>query len=210
MALAASRRSVMTLYSRAMCPYCHRVRMVLAEKRVGVDIINVDGARLPEDLLDLNPYNTLPTLTDRDLALYNSQIIMEYLEDRYPHPPLMPVDPVSKARTRLFLYRIDHDWYSMLNDITGGDERAAGKARNALRDGLMVVAPTFKQKPFFMSDEISLVDCSLAPLLWRLPSYGIELPVQAKPLMQYAERIFARDAFRASLSSAEREIRACL
>ncbi len=210
MALAASRRSVMTLYSRAMCPYCHRVRMVLAEKRVGVDIINVDGASLPEDLLDLNPYNTLPTLTDRDLALYNSQIIMEYLEDRYPHPPLMPVDPVSKARTRLFLYRIDHDWYSMLNDITGGDERAAGKARNALRDGLMVVAPTFKQKPFFMSDEISLVDCSLAPLLWRLPSYGIELPVQAKPLMQYAERIFARDAFRASLSSAEREIRACL
>ncbi|MEQ6342648.1 MAG: glutathione S-transferase N-terminal domain-containing protein [Gammaproteobacteria bacterium] len=207
MALPASRRSVMTLYSRATCPYCHRVRMVLAEKRVSVDIINVDGASLPEDLLDLNPYNTLPTLTDRDLALYNSQIIMEYLEDRYPHPPLMPVDPVSKARTRLFLYRIDHDWYSMLNDIAGGDEKVAGKARNALRDSLTVVAPTFKQKPFFMSDEISLVDCSLAPLLWRLPSYGIELPVQAKPLMQYAERIFAREAFRASLSSAEREIR---
>jgi RNA polymerase-associated protein len=207
MALPASRRSVMTLYSRATCPYCHRVRMVLAEKRVSVDIINIDGASLPEDLLDLNPYNTLPTLTDRDLVLYNSQIIMEYLEDRYPHPPLMPVDPVSKARTRLFLYRIDHDWYSMLNDIAGGDEKAAGKARNALRDSLTVVAPTFKQKPFFMSDEISLVDCSLVPLLWRLPSYGIELPVQAKPLMQYAERMFAREAFRASLSSAEREIR---
>lgn len=207
MALPASRRSVMTLYSRATCPYCHRVRMVLAEKRVSVDIINIDGASLPEDLLDLNPYNTLPTLTDRDLVLYNSQIIMEYLEDRYPHPPLMPVDPVSKARTRLFLYRIDHDWYSMLNDIAGGDERAAGKARNALRDSLTVVAPTFKQKPFFMSDEISLVDCSLVPLLWRLPSYGIELPVQAKPLMQYAERMFAREAFRASLSPAEREIR---
>ncbi|MBI2778546.1 MAG: glutathione S-transferase N-terminal domain-containing protein [Gammaproteobacteria bacterium] len=207
MALPASRRSVMTLYSRATCPYCHRVRMVLAEKRVSVDIINIDGASLPEDLLDLNPYNTLPTLTDRDLVLYNSQIIMEYLEDRYPHPPLMPVDPVSKARTRLFLYRIDHDWYSMLNDIAGGDEKAAGKARNALRDSLTVVAPTFKQKPFFMSDEISLADCSLAPLLWRLPSYGIELPVQAKPLMQYAERMFAREAFRASLSSAEREIR---
>lgn len=207
MVLPASRRSVMTLYSRATCPYCHRVRMVLAEKRVSVDIINIDGASLPEDLLDLNPYNTLPTLTDRDLVLYNSQIIMEYLEDRYPHPPLMPVDPVSKARTRLFLYRIDHDWYSMLNDIAGGDEKAAGKARNALRDSLTVVAPTFKQKPFFMSDEISLVDCSLVPLLWRLPSYGIELPVQAKPLMQYAERMFAREAFRASLSSAEREIR---
>lgn len=207
MALPASRRSVMTLYSRATCPYCHRVRMVLAEKRVSVDIINIDGASLPEDLLDLNPYNTLPTLTDRDLVLYNSQIIMEYLEDRYPHPPLMPVDPVSKARTRLFLYRIDHDWYSILNDIAGGDERAAGKARNALRDSLTVVAPTFKQKPFFMSDEISLVDCSLVPLLWRLPSYGIELPVQAKPLMQYAERMFAREAFRASLSPAEREIR---
>lgn len=207
MALPASRRSVMTLYSRATCPYCHRVRMVLAEKRVSVDIINIDGASLPEDLLDLNPYNTLPTLTDRDLVLYNSQIIMEYLEDRYPHPPLMPVDPVSKARTRLFLYRIDHDWYSMLNDMAGGDERAAGKARNALRDSLTVVAPTFKQKPFFMSDEISLVDCSLVPLLWRLPSYGIELPVQAKPLMQYAERMFAREAFRASLSPAEREIR---
>ncbi len=207
MALTASRRSAMTLYSRATCPYCHRVRMVLAEKRVSVDIINIDGANLPEDLLDLNPYNTLPTLTDRDLALYNSQIIMEYLEDRYPHPPLMPVDPVSKARTRLFLYRIDHDWYSMLNDITGGDEKAAGKARNALRDGLTVIAPTFKQKPFFMSDEISLVDCSLAPLLWRLPLYGIELPVQAQPLMHYAERIFAREAFRASLSLAEREIK---
>jgi len=181
--------------------------MVLTEKNISAEVIILDDHHLPEDLLDLNPYNSLPTLVDRDLVLYHSRIIMEYLNERFPHPPLMPVDPVSHARSRLFLYRIERDWYSLLDDLTGEDNSLAGTARNILRDGLMSVAPIFEQKPYFMSNEFSLVDCTLATLLWRLPMYQIELPSQAGPLLKYAERIFGREAFQASLTDEERAIR---
>ncbi len=207
MAVSAGRKPVMTIYSDNNCPYSHRARIVLAEKNITADIISVDDHHLPEDLLELNPYNSLPTLIDRDLVLYHSRIIMEYLDDRFPHPPLMPVDPVSCAQSRLFLYRVERDWFSLLDDLTGRDTSRADKARIVLRDGLISVAPIFEQKPFFMSDEFSLVDCTLATLLWRLPSYGIELPAQAKPLLEYAERIFKREAFQASLTVEERDIR---
>lgn len=202
-----NRKSSITLYSRGTCAYSHRVRLALAEKNIRAEVIDVGNDNLPEDLLDLNPYNTLPTMVERDLVLYSSNIIMEYVEERYPHPPLMPVDPISRARTRSYLYRMDNDWYSLLTDLQGSDSKKIASARKLLRDGLTLIAPAFLQKPFFMSSEISLADCSLLPLLWRLPMFGVELPDQAKPLQQYADRMFVREGFRASLSFAERSMR---
>jgi RNA polymerase-associated protein len=207
MAVSTSRRSTMAIYSDGNCPYSHRTRIVLAEKNINAEVVIVDDHHLPEDLLELNPYNSLPTLVERDLVLYHSHIIMEYLDERFPHPPLMPIDPVSRAQSRLFFYRVERDWYSLLDDLNGDDTIRAAKARGILRDGLMAVAPIFEQKPFFMSDEFGLVDCSLAALLWRLPGYQIELPAQAGPLINYANRVFNRASFRASLTSEERTLR---
>lgn len=207
MGVVANRRSVMTLFSGDTDVYSHRVRIVLAEKGINVDIVSVDTGNPPEDLIDLNPYNTVPTLVDRDLVLYDSQVIMEYLDERFPHPPLMPVDPVSRANNRLMLHRIEQDLYSQLGTALTGGEKAAAKARKELRESLIMVSPIFEQKPYFLSDEFTLVDCALAPLLWRLPSMNITLPKQAAPMLAYAERIFARESFLASLSEAERELR---
>ncbi|HEX9803472.1 MAG TPA: stringent starvation protein SspA [Gammaproteobacteria bacterium] len=207
MGVVANRRSVMTLFSGDSDVYSHRVRIVLAEKGINVDIVPVDAGNLPEDLIDLNPYNAVPTLVDRDLVLYSSQVIMEYLDERFPHPPLMPVDPVSRANNRLMLYRIEQDLYSQFDIVMNGGEKAVAKAKKEIRDNLMVVSPIFEHKPYFLSDEFSLVDCALAPLLWRLPAMNITLPKQAAPLLSYAERIFARESFQASLTEAEREMR---
>lgn len=206
MATIATRRPAMTLYSRPECPLCHRVRIVLAEKNIGADVVDVDPDNPPEDLIDLNTYDSLPALVDRDLVLYNSQIIMEYLDERFPHPPLMPVDPVSRARTRMMLFRIDEDWYRILDDIGGEDEAKAAQARKAIYEGLILMAPILAKKPFFLSDDFGLVECSLAPILWRLHHYGIELPPQAKAVKDYARRLFERESFQASLSEVEREL----
>jgi len=197
----------MTLFSGDTDVYSHRVRIVLAEKGINVDIVSVDTGNPPEDLIDLNPYNTVPTLVDRDLVLYDSQVIMEYLDERFPHPPLMPVDPVSRANNRLMLHRIEQDLYAPLQVAMSGGEKAAAKAKKEVRDNLIMVSPIFEQKPYFLSDEFSLVDCALAPLLWRLPSLNISLPKQAAPLLDYADRIFARESFQSGLSEAERELR---
>lgn len=207
MGVVANRRSVMTLFSGDTDVYSHRVRIVLAEKGINVDIVPVDLAQLPEDLIDLNPYNSVPTLVDRELVLYDSQVIMEYLDERFPHPPLMPVDPVSRANNRLMLHRIEADLYCQLDIVLNGAEKAAAKAKKEIRDNLVMVSPIFEQKPYFLSDEFSLVDCALAPLLWRLPALNVVLPKQAAPLLSYAERIFARESFQSSLSEAEREMR---
>lgn len=207
MAILASRRPVMTLFSNAACPQSHRARLVLAEKGITVEVVEVGNESFTEDLVELNPYGSVPTLVDRDLVLYNTQIILEYLDDRYPHPPLMPVDPVARARTKLYVYRMERDWYSLLDGFAMGDKVKAAHARKILRDGLTVIAPIFEQKPFFMSDELTLADCTLLPLLWRLPVYDVELPAEAKPLLKYAERLFARVAFKRSLSVSERELR---
>ena len=207
MALVANRRSVMNLFSSATCPQSHRVRMVLAEKGITVEILDVDVNQKPEDLIDLNPYNTVPTLVDRELVLYDPHTIVEYLDERFPHPPLMPVDPVSRARTRLALFRIEHDWYDLVPALESKGEKTSSKARKQLRDSLTASAEVFEAKPFFLSDEFSLVDASIAPILWRLMRYRIELPRQAKPVIDYAERIFARETFQASLTEAEREMR---
>ena len=206
MALVANRRSVMNLFSSADCPQSHRVRVVLAEKGITVEIIEVDSNQKPEDLIDLNPYNTVPTLVDRELVLYDPRAIMEYLDERFPHPPLMPVDPVSRARTRLALYRIEQDWYGLVPQLESRGEKTAGKARKMLRDSLTASAEVFAAKPFFLSDEFSLIDASVIPILWRLKHYGIELPRQGKPVIDYAERMFARDSIQESLSEVEREM----
>lgn len=207
MAILAGRRPVMTLFSNAACPQSHRVRLVLAEKGISVDVVEVGDGTFAEDLIELNPYGSVPTLVDRDLVLYNTQIIMEYLDDRYPHPPLMPVDPVARARTKLYIYRMERDWYSLLDVIASGNAEKGGRARNIIRDGLTVIAPIFEQKQYFMSDELTLADYTLLPLLWRLPNYDIELPDAAKPLLDYADRLFARTVFKRSMSSAEKDLR---
>jgi RNA polymerase-associated protein len=207
MALVANRRSVMNLFSSPTCPQSHRVRMVLAEKGITVEIIDVDSNQKPEDLIDLNPYNTVPTLVDRELVLYDPHTIVEYLDERFPHPPLMPVDPVSRARSRLALFRIEQDWYDLIPALESKSEKTVNKARKELRDSLTSSAEVFAAKPYFLSDEFSLVDASIVPILWRLMRYRIELPRQARPVTEYAERMFSRESFQASLSEAEREMR---
>ncbi|RKZ36041.1 MAG: stringent starvation protein A [Gammaproteobacteria bacterium] len=206
MVLLANRRSVMTLYSDGVDAASHAVRFVLAEKAINVEVHNVFDEPPPEDLNDLNPYNTILTLVDRELVLYEGQIIMEYLDERFPHPPLMPVDPVARASNRLYRYRIGRDIYRLLETLDAGGKKV-GDARTQLRDQLTTIAPVFTQKPFFMSEDYSLVDCYLAPVLWRLEHYDIQLPSQAKSLLQYAERLFSREAFAASLTEPEQEMR---
>lgn len=190
MAVTANKRSVMTLYSGKDDLKSHQVRLVLAEKGVGVEITFVTEDYTPEDLLQLNPYpEAAPTLVDRDLVLYNAQIIMEYLDERFPHPPLMPVYPVARGTSRLMMYRIERDWYSLADKIAKGD----AQAKQELKEGILSLAPVFADAPYFMSEEFSLVDCYLAPLLWRLPAYGIELDGQgAKEIKQYMVRISVR------------------
>lgn len=209
MAFLGSRRSLMTLYTNKLCPYSHRVRIVLAEKGVVAEEVEVDPNYPHEDVSSLNPYGTVPMLVDRDLVLYESNVILEYLEERFPHPPLMPVYPVSRARSRLMLIRVDRDWYSIADRIEkGATDADKDAARKELLESILSISPVFADTPYFLSEEFTLVDCSLAALLWRLPYYGIELPVEeGRPVMKYADRLFRREAFMQSLSDAEREIR---
>ena len=197
----------MNLYSTATAIYCHRTRIVLAEKDIAHECIIVDTKNLPEDLIDLNPYSSLPTLVDRDLVLYNSRVIMEYLEERFPHPPLMPVGPVARAQTRLALFRVENDWYPLAEIIETKGEKAAIKARKELTESILASADVFGAMPYFLSEEFSLVDASIAPLLWRLPHYDIELPKTAKSVHNYADRLFDREGFQLSLTEGERELR---
>jgi len=196
-------------YSDPADHYSHRVRLVLAEKGISVQIIDVDASRLPPKLIEVNPYGSLPTLVDRDLALYESTVVMEYLDERYPHPPLLPVYPVARGNSRLLMHRIQRDWCALVDVILEprSKDSARTQARKELRESLTGVSPLFAEMACFMSEEQSLVDCCLLPILWRLPVLGIELPRQAKPLLDYMERQFAREAFRVSLSAVEREMR---
>lgn len=203
-----ARRSVMTLFSAPADPWSHRTRLVLAEKGLSIELIDVDPAKLPEDLLDLNPYHSVPTLVDRDLVLYDSRVIIDYLDERFPHPPLMPIDPVTRAQFRVALYRVERDWYGLAHEIELDPAgKSAAHSRKVLGEAISASAEVFKAKPFFLSDEFSLVDASIAPILWRLSMYGIELPPQAQPIVKYMNSIFARPTFRACLTEAEREMR---
>ena len=208
MAVAANKRSVMKLFSGPTDIYSHQVRIVLAEKGVSFEIEHVEKDNPPQDLIDLNPSQSVPTLVDRELTLWESRIIMEYLDERFPHPPLMPVYPVARGESRLYMQRIEKDWYSLMNVIVNGSSSEADAARKQLREELLAIAPVFGQKPFFLSDEFSLVDCYLAPLLWRLPTLGVEFSGPgAKELKGYMTRVFERDSFLASLTEPEREMR---
>ncbi|MBB1312201.1 MULTISPECIES: stringent starvation protein SspA [Aliivibrio] len=208
MAVAANKRSVMTLFSDASDMYSHQVRIVLAEKGVSVEVELVEPSNLPAELVELNPYKTVPTLVDRELALYNSNIIMEYLDERFPHPPLMPVYPVARGNSRLMMHRVETNWYSLAKIIATGTFEESEAARAKLRNDLLMLGPIFAEYTYFMSDEFSLVDCYLAPLLWRLPSMGIELSGPgSKEMKVYMNRVFERDSFLASLTEIEREMR---
>lgn len=208
MAVVPNRRSVMTLFSRPTDIHSHRTRLVLAEKNINIEISNIPGPELPEDLLDLNPYHTVPTLVDRDLTLYDSRVIVEYLDERFPHPPLMPVDPVTRAQFRLALFRIETDWYSIAEEAEGNAEGKLGtKSRKMLRESILQSAELFAARSYFLSDEFSLVDCTIAPLLWRLPVYGIELGSGASAIEEYMKRVCARRSFQQSLTELEQEMR---
>ena len=203
-----ARRAVMSLFSSPSDPWSHRARLVLAEKGLSIETIDVDAGKLPEDLLDLNPYHSVPTLVDRDLVLYDSRVIIDYLDERFPHPPLMPIDPITRAQFRVALYRLERDWYGLAREIEADpSSKSAAQSRKVLTEAISASAEVFKAKPFFLSDEFSLVDASIAPILWRLPFYNIELPAQAQPIIRYMTAIFARPAFRASLSAIEKGMR---
>ncbi len=205
-----TKRSSMIFFSDAQDHYSHRVRIVLAEKGVSVDLVDVDVENKPQELADLNPYNSLPTLVDRDLSLYESKVIMEYLDERFPHPPLLPVYPVARAQSRLWMYRLERDWAPLVDKIfTSSDAKEIAQARKDLKDSLLGIAPIFAEMPFFMSDEFTIVDCCLGPILWRLELMQIALPNsrQVQPLKQYMERLFNRESFQQSLTEFEKEMR---
>ena len=207
MATVTNRRSVMTLFADPKDLQGHSVRLVLMEKDINVEINYVTDENKPEDLNTLNPYGKLLTLIDRDLVLYDSQIMMEYLDERYPHPPLMPVDPVARAANRQLRYRISQDLYSLAFDIENGDQLLSEKSKKLLKDNLLILAPIFEQFKYFMSDEFSLVDLCMSTILWRLEHWNIRLGLSEKQLTKYAEQIFEMESFQSSLSDYEREMR---
>lgn len=205
--LPSNRNQVTTLYSGDLCAYSHRTRILLAEKDISVEVDVLNSREIPEDVYAYNPDNNMPVLVDRDLVLYNSTIIMEYLDERFPHPSLMPVDPAARAKTRLMLYRLDSDWYRAVDVIEGSPASAAAdKARQRLLEGLITLGPLFAQDEFIMGDTLTLADCSLMAVMWRLPALGVSLPKTAAPALDYARRMFSRRTFQASLTDAEREL----
>ena len=208
MAIVA-KRTIMSLFSDADDVYSHQVRIVLAEKGVNVEILAVRQDEPNTDLISVNPYGTIPTLIDRELVLYEPRIIMEYLDERFPHPPLLASYPVARALTRQYAYRIEKDWCRLVDTILhDDDDELVLNARKELRESLISIAPIFAEKPFFMSDEFTMVDVLLAPILWRLPILRIELPEKpCRPLLRYMERLFSREGFINSLTPAEKHIR---
>ncbi len=198
---------MMTLYSGTTCPFSQRCRIVLYEKGMDFQIIDVDLYNKPEDLAVMNPYNQVPVLVERDLILYESNIVNEYIDDRFPHPQLMPADPVMRARARLFLFRFEKELFSNIETLEKGPTKSADKARIVIRDSLTQIAPVFLKQKYMLGEEFSMLDVAIAPLLWRLEYYGIQLPKQAAPLQKYAERIFSRPAFIEALTPSEKVMR---
>lgn len=200
----------MTLFSDPRDHYSHRVRMVLCEKGVSVDVVDVDPLQIPENLSEVNAYGTLPTLLDRELVLYKSTVIMEYLDERFPHPPLLPVYPVARAQCRLLMHRIELDWSKRVDVLMAGRgrETAMDKARKELRESLAAIAPVFADRSFFMNEEFTLVDCFVAPILWRLNALDLKMSArQLKPMQRYMNDMFERDTFQESLTEPEVDMR---
>lgn len=206
MAVPPSRRSSMLLYIEKSDINSQRIKMIVSEKNVPVDIILVNPKKLPEDFLRANPYGTTPTLVDRDLVLYEPSIIAEYLDERFPHPPLLPVYPIARAKTRLMMMRIEREWYALAKLIQSStDSTQITSARKSLTESIVNFAPVFSNLPYFLSEEFSLLDCCVVPLLWHLPKLGIQLPPQTKSIQDYAFRIFERPSFKTSLTLGEPE-----
>ncbi|HZW24597.1 MAG TPA: glutathione S-transferase N-terminal domain-containing protein [Gallionella sp.] len=197
---------MMRLYSGTTCPYSHRCRIVLFEKGMDFEVIDVDLLNRSEDLAVINPYNKVPVLVERDLILYEANIINEYIDERFPHPQLMPPEPVMRGRARLFLHRFEQELYSQV-DILEQNGKAADKARAAIRDNLTQLAQVLTKQKFLLGDEFSMLDVAIAPLLWRLEHYGIQMGKDAAPLMKYAERMFSRQGFIDALTPSERAMR---
>ena len=207
MVVSVRGRSTMALYSAETSLDCHRVRFVLAEKGINVDIVNVSvDESAAADLAELNPYNQSPTLVDRDLVLYDAGVINDYLDERYPHPPLMPVGPVSRAQLRLVHHRVIKDWYSLVYEIESSTGKKAEQAAKQLKEGIVAANELFKMSDYVLSDELSLVDCTLGPLMWRLAHYGVKLGKPGASVEAYAHRIFSRPSFKSSLTQAERDL----
>ena len=209
--ISLSKRTSMALFSDPSDHYCHRVRIVLAEKGISSEMIESSKDNIDPEILEISPYATLPVLVDRDVCLFDSVTLMEYLDERFPHPPLLPVYPVLRANIRLYIKRIELDWGSRFDQLTDGNlkEAQAKKVRQELKALIVSSCALLKEKPFFMNDEFSLVDCCIAPMLWRLPAVGIEIPNDAKhkPLNLYMKRVFTMPSFIESLTEIEREIR---
>ena len=198
---------MMTLYSGTTDPFSHRCRFVLFEKGMDFQVIDVDMFNMPEDIAVINPYNKVPVLVERELVLYESNIINEYIDERFPHPQLMPPDPVMRARARLFLHRFESELFSQIEPLERGDQKEANKARQSVREYLTQIALVFAKQKYMLGDEFSMLDVAIAPLLWRLDHYGIQLDKEAAPLMKYAERIFSRPAFAEAMTPAEKAMR---
>jgi len=210
--VSLSKRTSMALFSDERDHYSQRVRIVLQEKGILSEIIHTDKDNLSNDLLEISPYATLPVLVDRDVCLYDSVTLMEYLDERFPHPPLLPVYPVARANIRLYIQRIEKDWcllFDQLNDKKIKDARKKNLLKKQLKSIILSSSPIFKEKPFFMNEEFSLVDCCIAPILWRLPSIGIEIQKNSKtkPIHEYMLRVFTKKCFLDSLSEYEKEMR---
>jgi len=197
---------MMRLYSGTTCPYSHRCRIVLFEKGMDFEVIDVDLMNRSEDLAVINPYNKVPVLVERDLILYEANIINEYIDERFPHPQLMPPEPVMRGRARLFLHRFEQELYSQV-DLIEQNAKTADKARAAIRDNLTQLAQILTKQKFMLGDEFSMLDVAIAPLLWRLEHYGIQMGKDAAPLMKYAERLFSRQGFIDALTPSERAMR---
>jgi RNA polymerase-associated protein len=198
---------MMTLYSGITDPFSHRCRIVLYEKGMDFEIIDVDLMNKPEDLAVMNPYNTTPVLVERDLVLYESNIINEYIDERFPHPQLMPADPVMRARARLFLFRFEQELFTHVKALETGAPKTHEKARLYVRENLIQIAPIFVKQKFMLGEEFSMLDVAIAPLLWRLDHYQIALNKQSAPLLKYAERLFSRQAFIDSMTASEKAMR---
>ena len=195
----------MKLYAGSNCIYGHACRIVLKEKDVDCDVL--DPAADPEfDLTELNPYGESPTLIDRELVLYGDNVITEFLDERLPHPPLMPLDPIGRGRARLLLARLQRDWLSEVKRLLDEGKPLDKKLKKSLWDGLLAMSPIFLTQRYAMGNEFSLVDCYLAPLLWRLSVMDVTLPRQGQAVMDYSARLFERSTFQASLNSLEREM----
>ncbi|MCD9045875.1 MULTISPECIES: glutathione S-transferase N-terminal domain-containing protein [unclassified Luteimonas] len=207
MASSLRMRHALTLFSAVDDVLCHRVRLVLAAKGVTYDLIAVDPQDPPEDLIDLNPYHSVPTLVERDLVLYAASVVSEYIDERYPHPPLMPIDPLSRARLRLAMLRLEHDWVPQIQAIQFGNRQQAEAGRKRLRELLTASVPLFKASKFFLSAEMSLADCAIAPIIWRLQALDVPLPKDGKVIEDYGNRIFRNPGFVRSLTPQERNLR---